>query len=62
MVIGVCSVDKIKHETEYIEFLKKRLASENYKKNVSKEEYEKTADKLEKAKIRLKYLKRVLGA
>jgi hypothetical protein len=45
-------------ETEtYIEFLKKRLKSENYKNNVSEEEYKKETAKYEKAKLKLKFLK-----
>lgn len=48
----------IKHEEEYVAFLKKRLDSENYKNNVSKEEYEKTKQKYEKAKFRLKMMKK----
>lgn len=48
---------KIKHSEEYIEFLKKRLASENYKSSVSDEEYKKTKAKLDKEKLILKFLK-----
>lgn len=48
---------KIKHSEEYIEFLKKRLASENYKASVTKEEYDKTKAKLDKEKFLLKMLK-----
>lgn len=48
--------EELKHETEYIEFLKKRLDSENYKRNVSKEEYEKTKEKYDKAKFRLRIM------
>lgn len=47
----------IKKEQEYLEFLKKRLDSNNYKSNVTNEEYEKTKDKYEKVKLRLKLLK-----
>jgi len=43
-------VDQKKHE-EYLVFLQKRLASNNYKTNVSKEEYEKTKEKYDKAKL-----------
>ena len=49
--------EEIKHENEYIAFLKKQLDSENYKKNVSAEEYTKTQEKYKKAKFRLKILK-----
>jgi hypothetical protein len=48
---------KIKHSEEYIEFLRKRLASENYKASVTKEEYDKTKAKLDKEKLILKFLK-----
>jgi hypothetical protein len=48
---------KIKHSEEYIEFLMKRLASENYKASVTKEEYEKTKAKLDKEKLILRMLK-----
>jgi len=49
--------DRIKKEQDYIEFLEKRLASENYKANVSSEEYQKTSDKLKKARLVLRMLK-----
>ena len=42
---------------QYIEFLTKRVESENYKKNVSPEEYEETKEKLSKEKFKLKLLK-----
>jgi hypothetical protein len=45
---------KLDLHKEYIEFLEKRLKSENFKNNVSKEEYDKTAQKLKKAKLLLK--------
>lgn len=44
------------HE-DYIAFLKKRLASENYKANVSQQEYDKTKAKYDKAKLKLKFMK-----
>lgn len=55
---------KLKKETktelekhhEYVEFLKKRVFSENYKTNVSTEEFVKTKAKYDKAKLKLKYL------
>jgi hypothetical protein len=49
--------ERIKHSEDYIEFLRKRLASENYKTSVSKEEYEKTKAKLDKEKIILRMLR-----
>lgn len=48
--------EEIKHEKEYIEFLKKRLNSDNFKKNVSEEEFIKTEEKFKKAKFRLRLL------
>jgi len=47
--------EKEKH-LEYIEFLKKRLASKNYKANTTKEEYDKTKAKYDKAKLILKFM------
>ena len=49
--------DKIRHEEEFIAFLRKRLDSDNYKNNVTPEEYEKTKQKYDKAKLKLKFLK-----
>lgn len=49
--------DIVKETEQYIEFLKKRLESNNYKNNVSEEEYKKTKEKYDKAKLRLKLLK-----
>lgn len=49
--------EQIKHEEEYVAFLKKKLDSENYKDNVDAEEYQKTKEKYDKAKFRLKILK-----
>lgn len=48
---------KIKHEEDYVKFLKKRLESENFKTNVTKEEYNVTKKKYEKAKLKLRLLK-----
>jgi hypothetical protein len=48
---------QIENEEKYVEFLRVRLASENYKANVSKEEYNKTKEKYDKAKFKLKTLK-----
>ena len=50
--------EMLKHEKDYVEFLKKRLESDNYKKNVSAEEYEETQDKYKKAKFRLRILEK----
>lgn len=44
------------NNTDYLEFLKKRLASKHYKENVTKEEYEKTKAKYDKEKLKLKLL------
>jgi len=49
---------RIKQETDYIQFLERRLASANFKKNVSPEEYEKTEKKLKKAKLVLRVLQK----
>lgn len=49
--------DQIKHEEEYIAFLKKQLDSANYKAAVSAEEYAKTKAKYEKSKFKLKMMK-----
>lgn len=51
------SEQRIKHSEDYIEFLKKRLASENFKASVTKEEYEKTKAKLDKEKLILRMLR-----
>lgn len=48
--------DRIKHETEYVSFLEKRLGSKNFQNNVSEEEFEKTKGKLKKAKLVLRML------
>jgi len=50
-------IDPISQEEAYVEFLKKRLKSENYKASVSKEEYEKEKKKYDKVKLKLKFLK-----
>lgn len=44
-------------EQDYVDFLKKKLNSENFKNNVSAEEFEKTKFKYDKAKLKLKFLK-----
>jgi len=43
---------------DYVQFLQKRLASENYKANVSAEEYDKTKEKLKRARLKLRFMKR----
>ncbi len=48
--------DVLAETKQYVEFLRKRLASENYKANVTPEEYAKTKEKYDKAKFRLKVL------
>ena len=48
--------DPIEQETEYVEFLKKRIQSDNYKNNVSKENFKKTKQKYDKAKLKLKMI------
>ena len=53
--------EEIKKEKEYVEFLRKRLNSDNYKKNISAEEYEKTKVKFDKAKFSLKILETTNG-
>jgi len=47
----------LEHEENYVEFLRKRLQSDNYKGNVSEEEYKKTKGKYDKAKLKLKMLR-----
>lgn len=49
---------ELEHEELYVEFLRKRLASEHYKANVSAEEYAETKEKYDKAKFRLRLLKK----
>ena len=51
------SFDTIKREQDYVDFLKKRLASSSYKLNVSFKEYEQTKRKYDKAKLKLKMLR-----
>lgn len=50
-------VEEIKHEEEYMAFLRKRLDSNNYKANETPEEYAKTKEKYDKVKFRLRLLK-----
>lgn len=49
--------DPLKHESDYIAFLEKRVASENYRRNVTPEEYEQTKEKLKRARFKFKVLK-----
>jgi len=53
-------VEKSEYEKhlEYVDFLRKRVFSINFKENVSKEEYQKTLDKYDKAKLKLKFMKK----
>lgn len=53
-------VNQIELEEKYVDFLRKRLESENFKANVSKEEYVLTQKKFDKAKLKLKFLKETL--
>jgi len=48
--------DRLSHELEYVEFLRKRLTSDNFKANVSEEEFNKTKLKYDKAKLKLKMM------
>ncbi len=57
-------VDPMVQTQEYIDFLKRALASENFKREVEedetgkkKEKYEKYKRKLEREKLRMKFLK-----
>ncbi len=54
---GKLNYDPIKHEEDYVAFLRKQLDSENYKTNSTPEEYKKTKFKYDKAKLKLKFLK-----
>jgi len=49
--------EQIKQEEDYIVFLRKRINSLNYKATVSEEEYEEQKKKLDRAKLKLKFLK-----
>lgn len=48
--------ERVKHEREYIDFLTKRLASENFRKNMPPKAIEMTENKLKKARLVLKLL------
>lgn len=43
----------LKHEQEYLEFLRKRITSPNFKANVSAEEFDATKKKYDKAKLKV---------
>lgn len=45
-------------EQQYLDFLSKRINSENYKNNVTPEEYEKTKQKYERVKLKMKLLRK----
>lgn len=49
--------DLIAKEEAYVEFLRKRIKSENYKAAVSAEEFKKEEAKYDKAKLKLKFLR-----
>lgn len=49
--------DLLKHEEEYVQFLKKRLESKHFLENESQEEIEKTRYKYDKAKLKLRLMK-----
>ena len=49
---------QIEHEKQYVEFLKKRLASKNFIQNESQEVVEKTKLKYKKAKLILRMLEK----
>lgn len=48
--------DPIEHERRYVEFLRKRLDSENFKANATPQEIKETKAKYDKAKLKLKFL------
>lgn len=49
----------IEEEERYVEFLRKQLNSSNFVANSTKEEFDKQRKKLDKAKLKLKFLKDV---
>lgn len=57
MKTGKSKLDQVKHEEDYVAFLRKQLDSDNYKVNSTPEEYKKTMFKYDKAKLKLKFLK-----
>ncbi len=50
-------IDPIEDEEKYVDFLRKRVQSDNYKASVDKVEFNKTKAKYDKAKLKLKFLK-----
>tara|TARA_B110000908_G_C9838993_1_gene264798 strand:- start:219 stop:401 length:183 start_codon:yes stop_codon:yes gene_type:complete len=50
-------IDPIESEEKYVEFLRKRVQSDNYKASVDQEEFNKTKAKYDKAKLKLRFLK-----
>lgn len=49
---------EIQHELDYIKFLERKLASNNFKKKATPEEIEETEYKLKKARLVLKVLQK----
>lgn len=49
--------NSIEREEQYVEFLRKRLASENFKANESQEEIDKTKRKYDKAKLKFNMMR-----
>jgi len=47
--------DLEKHK-DFVEFLRKRVQSENFKNSVTPEEYQKALQKYDKAKLKLKFM------
>jgi hypothetical protein len=46
----------LEQHQQYVEFLKKRIESENYKEAVTPEEFAETKAKYDKAKFKLKFM------
>ena len=51
--------DDLKHEQEYVEFLRKTVQSLHYRSNVTEDEFKKTKFKYDKAKLKLKMMNEV---
>lgn len=47
---------ELDNHKKFVEFLKKRIQSENYKNSVTPEEYQKTLQKYDKAKLKMKFM------
>jgi len=47
---------ELDNHKKFVEFLKKRIQSENYKNSVTPEEYQKTLQKYDKAKLKMKLM------